>query len=171
MAQDSREPSGGSSQSPGLKSAGALRIAKKRKWERGNTMITNIGHVAYTCKDLDKTLDFYCEKLGFQKLFNLKNEDGSIWIQYVKIAEDQFLEFFPEAPGCKPYAGQSYRHIALQTDDIRAEVERLRQLGVTIDREVEEGLDGSLQAWITDPDGNPIELMQLTEKSLQRTSR
>ena len=134
-------------------------------------MITNIGHTAYTCRDLNKTLDFYCNKLGLTKLFSLKNDDGTIWIQYIKITEDQFLEFFPETGECQPKAGQCYRHIALQTDDIYAEVERLRALGVTIDSEITRGLDGSYQAWISDPDSNPIELMQLTDESLQRTTR
>jgi lactoylglutathione lyase len=40
--------------------------------------------------------------------------------------------------------------------------------GSTIDREPKQGLDGNWQAWISDPDGNAIELMQLEEDSPQR---
>jgi hypothetical protein len=47
-------------------------------------------------------------------------------------------------------------------------VEHLRENGVTIDREPVVGLDGNLQAWTRDPDGNQIELMQLSEESPQR---
>ncbi|OJU17219.1 MAG: hypothetical protein BGN88_03965 [Clostridiales bacterium 43-6] len=130
-------------------------------------MITGVGHIAYTVKDLDATLDFYCNKLGFQKMFSLKNDDGEIWIQYIKVAHGQFIEFFPETAGGKWYDDMNYRHIALHTDNIHEDVERLRSLGVKINVEVTEGLDGSFQAWVNDPDGNPIELMQLTEKSLQ----
>jgi lactoylglutathione lyase len=59
-------------------------------------------------------------------------------------------------------------HICLRTDDIHADVERIRGEGIPIDVEVKMGLDHNLQAWITDPDGNRIELMQLSEASPQR---
>jgi len=39
--------------------------------------------------------------------------------------------------------------------------------GVVIDRPIKEGKDGNLQAWIVDPDGNRIELMQIMPNSLQ----
>jgi predicted enzyme related to lactoylglutathione lyase len=32
---------------------------------------------------------------------------------------------------------------------------------------MKKGIDHSLQAWITDPDGNAIELMEYTHESLQ----
>jgi hypothetical protein len=39
---------------------------------------------------------------------------------------------------------------------------------VALDRETVIGLDGNWQAWVKDPDGNEIELMQLSEDSPQR---
>ena len=130
-------------------------------------MITNIAHLAFDCADLEVTIDFYCNKLGLEKKFDLRDENGEIWIQYIKICHDQFVEFFPQKnmPAKAPH---SYKHLSLQTDDIKGDVERLRSLGVTIDSEVSQGLDGAFQAWIKDPDGHPIELMQLFETSLQR---
>jgi lactoylglutathione lyase len=59
-------------------------------------------------------------------------------------------------------------HLCLLTDDLHAEVERLRANGVQIDIEPKLGLDHNWQAWVKDPDGNPIELMQLSEESPQR---
>jgi catechol 2,3-dioxygenase-like lactoylglutathione lyase family enzyme len=53
-------------------------------------------------------------------------------------------------------------------EDIRAVCEDLRTEGVTLDREPVVGLDGNWQAWVKDPDGNAIELMQLSEDSPQR---
>jgi lactoylglutathione lyase len=38
---------------------------------------------------------------------------------------------------------------------------------VTIHGEPKMGLDGNLQAWIRDPDGNVIELMQIADASPQ----
>ena len=36
-----------------------------------------------------------------------------------------------------------------------------------LDKEIKEGLHKNLQAWITDPDGNKIELMQMSPESPQ----
>jgi hypothetical protein len=54
------------------------------------------------------------------------------------------------------------------SDDIEGDVDHLRENGVAIDRDVTIGLDANKQAWITDPDGNPIELMQISPISPQR---
>ena len=63
-------------------------------------------------------------------------------------------------------------HICLLTDDLHAAVEHLWENGAPIDREPTVGRDGNWQAWTRDPDGNEIELMQLSEESPQwRTAR
>ena len=63
-------------------------------------------------------------------------------------------------------------HLCLLTDDIDAIVEHLRENGAPIDRKPIVGLDHNWQAWTRDPDGNEIELMQLSEESPQwRTAR
>ena len=87
---------------------------------------------------------------------------------YLHVGGDRFLELFPHGPEPDPDRVQSFRHVCLLTDDLRGAVEELRGRGVTIEREPKEGLDANLQAWIRDPDGNPIELMQLSEASPQR---
>ena len=46
--------------------------------------------------------------------------------------------------------------------DIHAVCEDLRTEGVALDREPVVGLDGTWQAWVKDPDGNAIDLMQLS---------
>ena len=86
----------------------------------------------------------------------------------MELAFEHLLELFPGGPEPDPGRPQSFMHICLRTDDIHADVERLRAAGITIDKEIKLGLDHNLQAWITDPDGNKIELMQLSENSPQR---
>ncbi len=50
-----------------------------------------------------------------------------------------------------------WNRIVLYVDDLRAEIDRLRQAGVRFRNEIEVGPGGS-QILIDDPDGNPIEL-------------
>ncbi len=130
-------------------------------------MITDIGHAAFAAHDLERTLAFY-DKLGIREAFRLHREDGSLMLIYLHVAGDRFIEVFPGGPPPDPNRKGSFMHLCLLTDDLHATAEQLRQSGIAIDREPKLGLDGNWQAWISDPDGNAIELMQLSEDSEQR---
>ena len=132
-------------------------------------MIADLGHTVFAVHDVERSLGFYAH-LGLREAFRLHHDDGSLMLVYLHIAGDRFLELFPGGPPpqAEPASTQSFKHVCLLTDDIHAAVERLRGEGVAIDREPTVGLDGNWQAWIHDPDGNAIELMQLAEDSPQR---
>lgn len=130
--------------------------------------ITDLGHVAYGVSDLDASLRFY-ELLGIKEAFRLTREDGSVILVYLHVSGDRFIEVFPEQPGTERVSGAtSYRHLCLVSDDIVNDIEHLRANGVTIDVEPKIGLDANTQSWFKDPDGNPIELMQLAAISPQK---
>ncbi len=134
-------------------------------------MITDLGHPAFAAHDVDETIGFY-KMLGIEEAFRLHHDDGSLMLVYLHVAGDRFIEVFPGGPSPDPDRTQSFMHICLLTDDLHATVERLRENGVPVDREPAVGLDGNWQAWTRDPDGNEIELMQLSERSPQwRTAR
>jgi lactoylglutathione lyase len=129
--------------------------------------ITDLGHPAFACHDLDASLAFY-NKLGIAESFRLLHDDGSVMLVYLHVAGDRFIEVFPGGPSPEERAEkQSFMHICLAVDDLEATVEDLRAKGVTIDIEPKMGLDFNMQAWIADPDGNKIELMQYSEQSPQ----
>jgi lactoylglutathione lyase len=130
-------------------------------------MIKDLGHTALAAHHVDETLRFY-EILGIEEAFRLHNDDGSLMLVYLHVSGDRFIEVFPGGPAPDPDREQSFKHICLLTDDIGSAVERLRENGAPIDSEPLLGLDGNLQAWTHDPDGNQIELMQLAEDSPQR---
>ena len=130
-------------------------------------MLTDLGHAAFAVHDLDASLAFY-RKLGLEESFRLHHPDGSLMLVYLHVAGDRFLELFPNGPEPDPDRVQSFRHVCLLTADLRGAVEALRGQGVPIEKEPTEGLDGNLQAWIRDPDGNAVELMQLSDASPQR---
>jgi lactoylglutathione lyase len=131
-------------------------------------VITDFGHTAIFVNNVNTSLEFYA-KLGIHESFRLNHDDGSLFLVYLHIAGDRFLEIFPNGPEpVKPgERTQSFHHMCLITDDIRAMVEQLRAAGAPITTEVKEGLDHNLQAWTYDPDGNAIELMQLNPISPQ----
>ena len=128
-----------------------------------------IGHVALSVRDVDRSLDFYVNRLGFAEMFRLER-NGRLWIVYLRITDSQFLELFPDGDGdgAPPFAAVGINHFCLEVDDIDSAIKELFDRGVTLARPKKNGVDNNDQAWIDDPDGNRIELMQLSPKAMQR---
>ena len=130
--------------------------------------VKSIGHVALSVKDIDRSLDFYVNKLGFTEMFRLDRDDR-LWIVYLRITDTQFIELFPEGvgEGAPPFANIGFNHLCLEVDDIDAAIAELKANGVTLTAEKKLGVDHNHQAWIADPEGNRIELMQLGAEAMQ----
>lgn len=127
-------------------------------------MIKKIGHNAYNVSDMEKSMDFYCNILGFKYLFQLKDEAGKPWINYLKISDGQFIELFyngAKAAETDTRCAIGYNHLCLEVDDIKATMAEFKAKGLTLDAEIVQGVDLNYQAWAHDPDGNRIEFMQL----------
>lgn len=130
--------------------------------------ITAIGHLGFNVKDMDETIKFYTKALGFKYGFTIE-KDGKPWIEYYKACDNQFFEFFYGGSEDAPAAGQSYAHVCLEVDDMEAYVKQIEAAGYELDIRPKMGGDGNIQAWVVDPDGNRIELMQMSPTSKQRT--
>jgi lactoylglutathione lyase len=130
--------------------------------------ITSIGHVAIRVKDIDRSLDFYVNKLGFTEMFRLDRDDR-LWIVYLRITDDQYLELFPDGVGDRSADAETVglNHVCLAVDDIDSVIRQLETNGVSLTRPKKVAVDRNAQAWIEDPDGNRLELMQLAPDALQ----
>ena len=137
-------------------------------------MITNIAHNAVTVADMEASLRFYTEGLGFRKAFEIPNPDtGEPWIVYLNICPGQFLELFYGGTEQNPWRNEhiGFNHFCFEVDDIHTAVEKVRQAGYPIDIEPKQGADMNWQAWVTDPNGVRIELMKIDPNSPQATFR
>ena len=151
-------------------------------------LITGMSHLAFNVADMSRALDFYCNILGLEKVFEIIIPEniaeimpghpvaalaGKPGITYLQIAPGQFVELFYPKPdtdllsGGPNYEKIGYAHLSLLVDDIQTAAETLKNKGVVIDSDITKGPDNTWQFWIKDPDGNRIELMQYTEKSFQ----
>ena len=131
--------------------------------------IRGFGHVAIKVKDLDATLGFYQGKLGFPEMLRLYKDDGSVWLVYLRITDDVFLEIFPgaendRAPGKN---ANGVNHLCLMIDDLDTFCPDVEAKGIPLTAQIKMGADGNRQAWIEDPDGNRIELMEMAPDCLQ----
>jgi lactoylglutathione lyase len=120
-------------------------------------------HAMLRVADMDRTLDFYCGKLGMAVRMERTDPDGyrNTFVGYGDPAETALIEF-ASRPGVTAYdKGTGFDHIALEVDDVAAVCATLKSSGVKIVREVKTAASGALIAIIEDPDGYRIELIQL----------
>jgi len=146
-------------------------------------MINGIHHVAVSTPDLDTTVKFFREALGAELVMESAWEQGSDLIDEIVGLKDSaakqamlrlgnaHIEVFeyssptprPVDPN-RPACDHGYTHFALDVTDIEAEMERLKQHGMTFFKDPAppaDGLGGMRAVYGRGPDGNIIELQEL----------
>lgn len=137
-------------------------------------MIRKLAHINFVTNDLEKIIDFYVNKLGMKVKFTLNNKEGKPFGYYFTCGDTTFLEFFDQAMAAEVWGGKvqelnigtRYKHFCLEVTSLEQFCKALKEKGVEV-TESKLGMDNSYQAWIKDPDGNEIELMEYTYSSLQ----
>jgi lactoylglutathione lyase len=118
-------------------------------------------HTMVRVTDLEKSLDFYCNKLGLEELNRYDNEGGRFTLVFLSAPGDKEAQvelthnWDPEDyPG-----GRNFGHLAYAVDDIYALCSQLQDRGVTINRPPRDGR----MAFVRSPDDISIELLQKGE--------
>jgi catechol 2,3-dioxygenase-like lactoylglutathione lyase family enzyme len=129
-----------------------------------------LDHVTITVSDLDRTLHFYHDVLGFPVLGQLffKDERG-FTITYVQ-AGVAVLELFSFAQPTIPHRWNpdetvlGLKHLGFLVDDVDAVADRLKAAGVRFIYQPSDALGNVKTAFFEDPDGNALELIDGTCK-------
>ncbi len=142
-------------------------------------MIVRLGHLCFRTKRFEDMTSFYLNILELPIKFSLRLPDGRIFGHYFSLGKTTFLEVFDHSGASEMWGGNAdrlhvhpdstYQHFCLQVTGLETLREGLIKKGCMVTKIVT-GMDGSLQAWIKDPDGNDIELMEYTDASLQTAS-
>ena len=115
-------------------------------------------HTMVRVSDLEKSLDFYCNKLGLKETRRVDHEEGRFTLIFVapEGQEECPLELTynwdPEAYN----EGRNFGHVAYEVDDIYETCQQLSDAGVVINRPPRDGK----MAFIRSPDNVSIELLQ-----------
>lgn len=141
-------------------------------------MILQLAHLNFVTNDLGGIIDFYVNKLGMNVKFTLNNKQGQAFGYYFGCGNTTFLEFFDQRLAAEVWGGRveqltigtRYRHFCLEVTGLDEFCKTLKSRGVDVS-EISTGMDNSRQAWIADPDGNQIELMEYGLSSLQLTGQ
>jgi catechol 2,3-dioxygenase-like lactoylglutathione lyase family enzyme len=141
-------------------------------------MIRQLAHLNFVTNDLSKIIDFYVDKLGLQVRFTLNNKADQPFGYYFGCGNTTFLEFFDQKMASEVWGGKvqelangtRYRHFCLEVTGLDEFCQQLKGSGVPV-TEITMGMDNSRQAWVADPDGNQIELMEYGPVSSQLTGQ
>jgi lactoylglutathione lyase len=119
-------------------------------------------------KDLELSLDFYCNKLGMVEISRYDNEGGKFTLIFLAASEDVAAARENKAPvieltynwDTEDYPkGRNFGHLAYRVENIYQTCQQLVDAGVTINRPPRDGY----MAFIKSPDGISIELLQAGE--------
>lgn len=121
-------------------------------------------HTMLRVGNLQRAIDFYTRVLGMQLLRTSDNPEYQYTLAFVGFGSnpDHAEIELTYNWGVEHYdLGTAYGHIALGVEDVAATCERIRAAGGTITREAGPVKGGStIIAFVTDPDGYKIELIQ-----------
>jgi len=115
-------------------------------------------HTMVRVTDLEKSLDFYCNKLGLVEIRRKDIEAGRFSLIFLAAPGDEDAQieltwnWDPEEYG----EGRNFGHLAYAVDNIYESCQQLMDAGVTINRPPRDGY----MAFVRSPDNISIELLQ-----------
>ncbi|MEG0267745.1 MAG: VOC family protein [Carnobacterium sp.] len=119
-------------------------------------------HTCVRVKDLDKSMDFYTNILGFHEVRKLDYPESKFTLVYLALEEDGYeLELTYNYDQAKPYQlGDGYGHIAIGVDDLKATHQEYKESGNEV-TDLKGLSDGAANYFfVMDPDGYKIEVIQ-----------
>ena len=118
-----------------------------------------LGHVVFYVKDLERSLAFYRDLLGFQEVGRVFNGMAAA-LTSGRTHHEMLLIQVGDAPGPPAGRRRGLYHIGIKVGDsleeLRAAKKELERAGVMIDGMSDHTVSQSL--YLSDPDGNEVEL-------------
>lgn len=173
-----------------LKKLGAEPLTQT-EFDQRCSLVRFTTQAAFFVQNPEKMRAFYCQGLGLKnvrtitwreladahpempELADLAQEHGdSPWLEFLEVAPHQYIELFhtggqPRKERRELSGVYGYQHICLEVADIHEAWNTVIANGLTPDTAISLGGDRSYQFWLTDPDGNKLELMQYQACSKQ----
>jgi catechol 2,3-dioxygenase-like lactoylglutathione lyase family enzyme len=122
---------------------------------RANKIATVIIPVA----DQERAIEFYVDRLGFDKRVDVPFGNGYRWVEVGLAGQETTIALSPPPEGTP--TGNRETGISLQTDDIDGYYETLKAAGVDVDEQVQRmGDPVPPMFWFRDPEGNTLMVVQ-----------
>ena len=132
-------------------------------------------HTSIRASDMRRSIDFYTKLLGLKLLSRREIRQTNAEIAFLQDSEAKGakleLTFYREQKkfAQAEYEDRLFDHIAFKVKDMKKTIEAMRKAGVTItDEPYSLSPTGNLLAFVEDPDGTLIELIQKTQTQLSK---
>lgn len=137
-------------------------------------MTQGVQMVGLYVRDQDEAVEFYCEKLGFKVVADMKNGDYRwLTVQHPDQPSFQLGLFKPGPPTMDEATAQQVREVLakgamppliLEVADCRAAYDRMKSRGVELTQEPTDRY-GTVDAGFRDPSGNGWKMIQSRKAS------
>jgi catechol 2,3-dioxygenase-like lactoylglutathione lyase family enzyme len=122
------------------------------------TRITQVGTVFVPVADQDRSLEFYVDKLGFDKCADFPDGEGRRWVEVAPPGSAMVIALVPSSEG--EWAAGGEARCAFASEDIQADHATLRARGVDVDAEIARtgtSRSGLVSVEVTVPDPVPAQ--------------
>ncbi|MBX3326151.1 MAG: VOC family protein [Nitrospira sp.] len=130
-----------------------------------------LGHVVFYVKNLERSLGFYRDLLGFKEVGRIFNGAAAA-LTSGRTHHELLLIQVGDAPGPPPGPRRGLYHIGIKVgdslDELRQAKHELDQAGIAIDGMSDHTVSQSL--YLKDPDGNEVELYVDADESIWRNN-
>lgn len=122
-------------------------------------------HTMVRVRDIEESLDFYCQKLGMVEMRRHESEQGRFTLIFLAAPQDEsaakqawapLLELTYNWDPEEYRGGRNFGHLAFEVENIYDTCQRLLDGGVTVNRPPRDGR----MAFVRSPDGISVELLQ-----------
>jgi lactoylglutathione lyase len=124
------------------------------------------GHVAFRVSDTERSVRWYADAFGAKKIYHAAANGERPELMFLEFAKGQLIEFFTGGKNmmASPPDPIGYIHFCLVVDNLDQALEHLANMNVKPERRFI-GRAKQRIAFISDPDGNSIELMEIPPES------
>ena len=140
----------------------AGQLIETNKGDNANPGVIMLNHVGVAVEDMEESVGFYTETMGFERTFALENEAGKATLVQLKVGENTFLELNP----ANEYLRPGLTHLGIQVEDIESVRAMYAGRGAS-PTETRTSGSSALFSYIVDPQGIPIELSEYPPDSAQ----
>lgn len=118
-------------------------------------------HAMVRVLDVEQSLNFFCNLLGFKEVRRYESEKGRFTLIYLEAQPgDPPIELTHNWDETEPYTGgRNFGHLAFEVDNIYDTCQKLQDNGITILRPPRDGR----MAFVKTPDGISLEFLQAGE--------
>jgi catechol 2,3-dioxygenase-like lactoylglutathione lyase family enzyme len=124
------------------------------------------GHVAFKVADAERSERWYADAFGAKKIYHVEAQGERPELMFLEFANGQCIELFPGGKNmlASPADPIGYIHFCLVLDNLEQAIEHLAKMNIKLDRKFI-GRAKQRIAFVSDPDGNSIELMEIPPES------